>query len=98
MTISTKAMGDSSIDGGHPGQRRGLRAQDDAFTATGPGTAAGDYLRRFWQPVYHASDLAAGCAVPLTIIVKIVLDSTDDLRSLSVLLGDAAGAREAEKS
>jgi predicted PurR-regulated permease PerM len=36
-------------------------------------------------------------AVPLTIIVKIVLDSTDDLRSLSVLLGDAAGAREAEK-
>jgi hypothetical protein len=26
-----------------------------------------------------------------------VLDSTDDLRSLSVLLGDAAGAREAEK-
>jgi predicted PurR-regulated permease PerM len=37
-------------------------------------------------------------AVPLTIIVKIILDSTDDLRSLSVLLGDAAGAREAEKS
>jgi AI-2 transport protein TqsA len=36
-------------------------------------------------------------AVPLTIIVKIVLDSTDDLRSLSVLLGDAGAAREAEK-
>lgn len=36
-------------------------------------------------------------AVPLTIIVKIVLDSTDDLRSLSVLLGDAASAREAGK-
>jgi len=36
-------------------------------------------------------------AVPLTIILKIVLDSTDDMRSLSVLLGDAAGAREAEK-
>jgi predicted PurR-regulated permease PerM len=36
-------------------------------------------------------------AVPLTIIVKIVLDSTDDLRSLSVLLGDAASAREMEK-
>ena len=29
--------------------------------------------------------------------VKIVLDSTDDLRSLSVLLGDAGAAREAEK-
>jgi len=36
-------------------------------------------------------------AVPLTIIVKIVLDSTDDLRSLSVLLGDAASARQMEK-
>ena len=36
-------------------------------------------------------------AVPLTIIVKIVLDSTDDLRSLSVLLGDAASARAMEK-
>lgn len=36
-------------------------------------------------------------AVPLTIIVKIVLDSTDDLRSLSVLLGDSASAREAGK-
>jgi predicted PurR-regulated permease PerM len=36
-------------------------------------------------------------AVPLTIIVKIVLDQTDDLRSLSVLLGDAASARAMEK-
>jgi predicted PurR-regulated permease PerM len=36
-------------------------------------------------------------AVPLTIIVKIVLDQTDDLRSLSVLLGDIASARAMEK-
>ncbi len=36
-------------------------------------------------------------AVPLTIILKIVLDSTDDLRSMSVLLGDAASARAMEK-
>lgn len=36
-------------------------------------------------------------AVPLTIIVKIVLDQTDDLRSLSVLLGDVASARAMEK-
>ena len=36
-------------------------------------------------------------AVPLTIILKIVLDSTDDLRSLSVLLGDAASARDAAR-
>ncbi|MFO0963913.1 MAG: AI-2E family transporter [Phycisphaerales bacterium] len=34
-------------------------------------------------------------AVPLTIIVKIVLDSTDDLRWLSVLLGDASGLKRA---
>jgi predicted PurR-regulated permease PerM len=36
-------------------------------------------------------------AVPLTIIMKIVLDSTDDLRWLSVLLGDAAGAKSARE-
>ena len=36
-------------------------------------------------------------AVPLTIILKIVLDSTDDLRSVSVLLGDAASARDASR-
>jgi 5,5'-dehydrodivanillate O-demethylase oxygenase subunit len=35
---------------------------------TGPGTPAGVYLRRFWQPVYHSVDLKAGRAVPLRIM------------------------------
>jgi 5,5'-dehydrodivanillate O-demethylase oxygenase subunit len=36
--------------------------------ATGPGTLAGTYLRRFWQPVYHSVDLVPGRPVPLTIM------------------------------
>ncbi len=35
---------------------------------TGPGTPAGNYLRSFWQPVYHGADLAPGQAVPLRIM------------------------------
>ena len=60
MTTSPKVVSDAEIDALHPGQRRGVRAQDDDFTATGPATTAGDYLRRFWQPVYHSADLMPG--------------------------------------
>jgi 5,5'-dehydrodivanillate O-demethylase oxygenase subunit len=35
---------------------------------TGPGTLAGRYWRRFWNPVYCASDLPAGKARPITIL------------------------------
>lgn len=35
---------------------------------TGPGTPAGRYLRRFWQPVYHSADLRTGRPVPLRIM------------------------------
>ena len=35
---------------------------------TGPGTPAGKYLRRFWQPVYHCVDLKPGVPVPLRIL------------------------------
>ncbi|TFY98677.1 Rieske 2Fe-2S domain-containing protein [Ramlibacter rhizophilus] len=41
---------------------------DDDLTRCAPGTPGGDYLRRFWQPVYHAADLAPGRAVPLRIM------------------------------
>ncbi|HEX9810425.1 MAG TPA: Rieske 2Fe-2S domain-containing protein [Alphaproteobacteria bacterium] len=34
----------------------------------GPGTPAGRYLRRFWQPVMRAKDLAPGRARPLEIL------------------------------
>lgn len=35
---------------------------------TAPGTPAGTYLRRFWQPVYHSGDLKPGRPVPLRIM------------------------------
>lgn len=38
------------------------------FVETGPDTLAGRYLRRYWQPVYHAVDLAPGQVVPLQIM------------------------------
>ena len=38
------------------------------FAHTGPGTLAGRYLRRFWQPIYVGSDLKAGRAVPVRVM------------------------------
>ena len=38
------------------------------FVHTGPGTLAGKYLRRFWQPVYLSSELTTGYAVPIRIM------------------------------
>jgi 5,5'-dehydrodivanillate O-demethylase len=38
------------------------------FVHAGPDTMAGRYLRRFWQPVYRAENLAPGQAVPLQIM------------------------------
>ena len=40
----------------------------DNFAPTGPGTLAGDYLRSFWQPVYHSDDLLSGRAKPIKIM------------------------------
>ena len=31
---------------------------DDELTRIGPGTPAGEYLRRFWQPVCYSDELA----------------------------------------
>jgi len=33
------------------------------FAHVGPGTLAGRFLRRFWQPIYVAKDLAPGIPV-----------------------------------
>lgn len=38
------------------------------FAHTGPRTLAGQYLRRFWQPVYLAESLPSGRAVPIQIM------------------------------
>lgn len=43
-------------------------SKNDDFVHTGPGTLAGRYLRRFWQPLYCSHDLAPGCAVPVRIL------------------------------
>src|SRR5262245_40260054 len=49
--------------------RRGAGAVDYLdFAHTGPGTLAGRYLRRFWQPVYVAADLPPGHAKPIRIM------------------------------
>jgi 5,5'-dehydrodivanillate O-demethylase len=47
---------------------RRVKVRDTDLAYTGPGTLAGRYLRRFWQPVYRAEDLAPGRAVPLRIL------------------------------
>jgi 5,5'-dehydrodivanillate O-demethylase len=39
-----------------------------AFVHTGPGTLAGRYLRRSWQPVYLSEKLAKGTIVPIRIL------------------------------
>src|ERR1051325_4929066 len=38
------------------------------FVHTGPGTLAGQYLRRFWQPVFRSQDLKPGAAAPLRVM------------------------------
>src|SRR3954471_16750138 len=38
------------------------------FEHTGPGSLAGRYLRRFWQPVSRAVDLKPGQAVPVQLM------------------------------
>src|SRR6266545_5276290 len=38
------------------------------FVHTGPGTLAGQYLRRFWQPVFRSQDLKPGKAMPIRIM------------------------------
>ena len=40
----------------------------DKFVHTGPGTIAGRFLRRFWQPVGCSHDLLAGQALPIRIL------------------------------
>jgi nitrite reductase/ring-hydroxylating ferredoxin subunit len=50
-----KARGGAPFDGYH---RRGIPAPDPELTEVGPGTPCGEYLRRFWQPVAFAREIA----------------------------------------
>ena len=38
------------------------------FYYTGPGTLAGQYMRKFWHPIYRAEDLKPGWAKPIKIM------------------------------
>ena len=38
------------------------------FVHTGPGTLAGQYLRKFWQPVFRVQDLKPGQAAPIRVM------------------------------
>jgi 5,5'-dehydrodivanillate O-demethylase len=48
--------------------KRTAKTDSCDFVHTGPGTLAGRYLRRFWQPIYRAKDLPAGHARPIKIM------------------------------
>ncbi len=45
-----------------------IAEQVDDFVHTGPGTLAGRYLRRYWQPIYVSEKLAPGSIVPIRIL------------------------------
>ncbi len=45
-----------------------MTARSLDFARTGPDTLAGQYLRRFWHPVYRSQDLPLGKMVPIQIM------------------------------
>jgi 5,5'-dehydrodivanillate O-demethylase len=46
----------------------GKKLQWEDLVATGPGTLAGSYLRRFWLPIHRAEELRPGEAKPIEIM------------------------------
>ena len=48
--------------------RRTRAVERDDLVHTGPGTSAGAYLRRFWQPVHVSAELPEGRIVPIRIL------------------------------
>lgn len=47
---------------------RGKRLRWEDLICTGPGTLAGNYLRRFWLPIYRGEELRVGEARPIEIM------------------------------
>jgi len=47
-------------------RRQKLRYEE--LVATGPGTLAGKFMRRFWHPIFRAEELLAGQAKPITVM------------------------------
>src|ERR1700722_19729329 len=46
----------------------GIVDRVDDFVHTRPGTLAGRYLRRYWQPIFVCEKLAKGAIVPIRIL------------------------------
>jgi 5,5'-dehydrodivanillate O-demethylase oxygenase subunit len=57
--------------------------EQDDFVRTGPGTLAGRYLRRYWQPIYVSEKLTEGLIVPIRILGE----------DLALYRGDSGKAR-----
>jgi len=58
----------TTTTGNSNAQRDSIVEEINDFVHTGPGTLAGRYLRRFWQPVYVAETLPKGRIVPIKIL------------------------------
>ena len=65
--LERRGRGRLTATNGHTSHTDTPAAYTD-FAHTGPGTLAGRYLRRFWQPIYHSSDLAAGWPKPVQVM------------------------------
>jgi 5,5'-dehydrodivanillate O-demethylase len=61
--------GDGNMSAQLEARSRRLNAND--FNFTGPSAPAGQYLRRFWQPIYHSRDLPVERPVPLHIMNEV---------------------------
>ncbi len=49
-------------------EARATRADYTDFAHIGPGTLAGRYMRKFWQPVYHSDRIQPGHAKPVRLL------------------------------
>src|SRR5438067_59721 len=62
------------------------KEQNDLLTQTGPGTPGGELIRRYWQPIALAKDLALGGApIPVRILSEDLVLFRDDGGQLGLL-------------
>ena len=74
---------DQFVKGSYAGYETRLSVQiDDELTRVGPETACGEYLRRFWHPIFIADDLGE-----LPVALKILGEELILFRDLSGRLG-----------
>ena len=61
-------MSDLATSSNTADAKQGARVSYADILRVGPGTIAGRYLRRFWQPVFVSADLASGQIRPIRIL------------------------------